>query len=240
MTYEQGEWIMLGVDENDPYRLKTPEDVIALTDKLGFLPLFKNEIPGFSVEERTVPYHWWCDDPKIDPWQWREILAESGKVAYGKFFDKKAGFVSLKWLPYFANYRRDGYDFDARWDDEKANIRQKKIMDVFHDGEEHYSFETKQLAGFGKDGEKNFEGIVTELQMETYLVIRAFRCRRNKAGEPYGWPIAVYATPESIFGEEIVTSAYNEEPQASYEKIRAHLKEIYPIITDKQIKKLLR
>lgn len=240
MTYEQGEWIMLGVDENDPYRLKTPEDVIELTDKLGFLPLYKNEIPGFSVEERTVPYHWWSDDAKIDPWQWREILAESGKVAYGKFFDKKAGFVSLKWLPYFANYRRDGYDFDARWDDEKANIRQKKIMDVFLDGEEHFSFETKQLAGFGKDGEKNFEGIVTELQMETYLVIRAFRCRRNKAGEPYGWPIAVYTTPESLYGEAAVTSAYNETPMASYERMCAHLKEVYPIITDKQLKKLLR
>ena len=36
-----------------------------------------------------------------------------GKVAYGKFFDKKAGFISLEWLPYFANYRRSGYDFDA-------------------------------------------------------------------------------------------------------------------------------
>ena len=44
---------------------------------------------------------------------WREIIARSGKVAYGKFFDKKAGFISVEWLPVFANYRRDGDDFDA-------------------------------------------------------------------------------------------------------------------------------
>ena len=69
--------------------------------------------------------------PKSDPWEWREIIARSGKVAYGKFFDKKAGFISKQWFPYFANFRRDGYDFDALWDDEKASIRQKKIMDFY-------------------------------------------------------------------------------------------------------------
>lgn len=240
MTYEQGEWIMLGVEESDPYCLKSPEDVLRLVDELGFLPLFKNDIPGFSVEERTVPHHWWSDDPAKDPWIWRETIAASGKAVYGKFFEKKAGFVSLKWLPYFANYRRDGYDFDARWDDEKASIRQKKIMDLFLNGEERYSFEVKEMAGFGKGGEKNFEGTVTELQMETYLVLRDFRSRLNKAGEPYGWPIAVYTTPEAYYGEESVAAAYSEDPAASYERISRHLKEVYPIITDKQIKKLLR
>ena len=32
---------------------------------------------------------------------------------------------------FLMNYRRDGYDFDALWDDEKASRRQKKIMDLF-------------------------------------------------------------------------------------------------------------
>ena len=243
MANESGTWIMYGVDWDDPECIHTVDEAIEYINKIGFLPLFKNEIPGFSLEERTVAEYWWCDDPKVDPWIWREIIARSGKVAYGKFFDKKAGFISVEWLPVFANYRRDGYDFDALYEDGKAPRKHKKIMDNFIEDKvdsEILSNQLKVMAGFGKGGEKNFEGIVTELQMETYLVIRAFRCRRNKAGEPYGWPIAVYATPESIFGEETVSSAYNEEPQASYEKIRAHLKEVYPIITDKQIKKLLR
>lgn len=33
-----------------------------------------------------------------------------------------------KWLPVFANYRRDGYDFDALFEDEKAPIKHKNIM----------------------------------------------------------------------------------------------------------------
>ena len=67
------------------------------------------------------------DDPEQDPWKWREIIAHTGEVAYGKFFNRKAGFVSLEWFPAFANYRRDGYDFDARWEDELASHRAKKI-----------------------------------------------------------------------------------------------------------------
>ncbi len=57
---------------------------------------------GFVFVLRTVAHDWWSEDPKVDSWAWREIIARSTKVAYGKFFDKKAGFVSLKWLPYFA------------------------------------------------------------------------------------------------------------------------------------------
>lgn len=240
MNYEQGEWIMMGVSEDSPLRIKTPEELIECVDEFGFLPLFRNDIPGFSVEERTAAQDWWSDDAERDPWQWREIIAESGRAVYGKFFDKKAGFVSLQWFPAFANCRRSGYDFDARWDDGKANIRAKKIMDIFSDGGERYSYEIKRLAGFGAGGEKNFEGCMTELQMQTYLVVRDFRCRRNRHGEPYGWPTAVYTMPESRWGSAFISAGYEETPQQSFERISEHLKTICPGICDKQIKKLLR
>ena len=51
----------------------------------------------------------------------------------------------------------------------------KKIMDLFEDERELYSFEVKKMAGFGKGGEKNFDGVITELQMQGYIVIRDFR-----------------------------------------------------------------
>lgn len=131
MANEHGEWIMHGVEEHDPCCIKSVDKLIQYINEVGFLPLFKNEIPGFSVEERTVAKYWWSGYTERDPWEWREIVAGSGKVAYGKFFDKKAGFISKEWFPCFANYRRNGYNFDARWDDELASIRSKKIMDCF-------------------------------------------------------------------------------------------------------------
>lgn len=243
MPNEQGEWIMYGVSWNNPECIHTVEEAITYIETIGFLPLFKNEIPGFSLEKRTVPEFWWLDDAERDPWIWREVIARSGRVAYGKFFDKKAGFISKEWLPYFVNYRRDGYDFDALWDDEKASRRQKKIMDLFSDDTvagEMYSFEIKRQAGFGKEGDKNFEGTITDLMMKTYLCMSDFRRKKNKKGVEYGWNVAVYATPEHIFGQERVTSAYKEAPETSRERLFQHMVDTYPIATENQINKLLK
>ena len=33
------------------------------------------------------------DNPAIAPWMWRAIIARRHDIVYGKFFDKKAGFM---------------------------------------------------------------------------------------------------------------------------------------------------
>lgn len=234
-----GNWMICGLDRNDPQALHTVDEAIEYINEMGFLPFFQNEIKGFSLEEHTISEDWWGENPIIDPWEWRAEIARRGKIAYGKFFNNKAGFISMEWLPYFINMRRDGYDFDALWDDEKATLRQKKIMDVFETGDEFFTNELKQLAGFGKGGEKGFDGTVSGLQMQMYLCVKDFRQRKNKRGEKYGWAIAVLATPESLFGRDLITSAYNEDPAKSRERIATHIRELYPSAGDKEIKKLL-
>ena len=116
---------MRGLEWDNPYRIRTWKELIHWVNEVGFLPLFANEIEGFSAEEHVSPNFWWTENPEQDPWLWREYIARSHEAAYGKFFDRKAGFISLEWLPHFANYRRGGYDFDARWQDGLANIREK-------------------------------------------------------------------------------------------------------------------
>jgi hypothetical protein len=74
MANKGGEWMMHGMDWDDPFRIHT----------------------------------------------WREIIARTEEVAYGKYFGGKSGFVSKEWFPVFANYRRDGYDFREG----KVSIRQ--------------------------------------------------------------------------------------------------------------------
>lgn len=243
MVNEDGTWVMYGVDWDDPECIHTVDEAIEYINQVGFLPLFKNVIPGFSLEERTVAEYWWCEDPKVDPWMWREIIARSGKVAYGKFFDKKAGFISLEWLPVFVNYRRDGYDFDALYEDGKAPLKHKKIMDHFMEDKVDsviLSNELKATAGFGKGGEKGYETAVTNLMMQLYLCNSDFKKRRNKKGLEYGWNVAEYCAPEHLWGYDIVTADYKEEPKDSWQKIVDHMHEIYPIATDKEIKKVLK
>lgn len=233
---------MRGVPADDPSCIHNIGELEQRVKEIGFLPLFAGGVAGFSVEEHTVPEDWWTGDSEKDPWEWRILASRHGRVAYGKFFDGRAGFISREWLPVFANYRRDGYDFDARWDDELASYRQKKIMDLFmgeNADNELFSNEVKDQAGFGKGGEKNFEGTLTRLEMETYLVCRDFQQRKNKRGEAYGWAIAVLATPEHIFGRELVTAAYSEEPKDSLRKIVDRVKQCYPEASEREILKLI-
>ena len=207
MDTVNGEWIMKGCRRTDRDCLHTPDDLLKMIREVGFLPLFSNDIPGFSVEEHTCAEDWWVDDPARDPWAWRQALAPNDGAAYGKFFDKKAGFVSKEWFPVFANYRRDGYDYEGLYEDGKLNSRGKRILDIFGlnenaEGTGFLSFEIKRRAAL----EKGFEGALTDLQMKTFLIMSDFRQRRNKYGEAYGWHVAELMTPESKWGYDVVNS----------------------------------
>lgn len=248
MAIEGGEWIMRGLEWDDPGRIRTWRELIDFVNEVGFLPLFANRVKGFSVEEHVYSDCWWTGIREEDPWEWREIISASHEVAYGKFFDKKAGFISLDWLPYFVNSRRNGYDFDALWEDGKAGYREKKIMDNFiaeEDGEITFkdpdilSTDLKKQAGFGKNGEKNFPGIITGLQMNTYLVISEFRRRKNKRGNVYGMPVSILLPPEKLWGYDRVTAAYSEKPSQSWERMINHVKKLYPDSEEKEIIRLI-
>ena len=248
MEVIDGIWYMQGVDWKDPSCVHSADELLDVIERVGFLPLFSNEVDGFSVENMTDADCWWNGDVKTDPWEWRAVLARTGKVAYGKFFRNKAGFVSKKWFPEFANYRRDGYDFDARYEDGKAGYKEKLIMDVLwpegceiwesSSKSEIFSNNLKEKAGFGKGGEKGFEGTLAKLQMGSYLTVKDFRPRLNKKGEEYGWAVAVYTLPEYLWGYEFVTGRYKESPDASRKKIVNQIKKHFKS-DEKSIRKVV-
>lgn len=70
---------------------------------------------------------------------------------------------------------------DDRIDEESdAEFAAEKLESMYNTA--LFSFDIKKLAGFGKDGEKGFEGTMTQLQMQTYLCACDFRKRVNKRG----------------------------------------------------------
>jgi hypothetical protein len=239
METVNGEWIMKGCRRNDPKRLHSPEDLLMLIRKIGFLPLFSNDITGFSVEEHTTADHWWTDDPE-DPWAWRQVLAREDGVVYGKFFDKKAGFVSKEWFPDFANFRRQGYDFDARYDDGLASFYDKELFEMMDLKAPALSKELKKDGGYGKNGKKGFDTIITRLQKQCYVITSDFCYSTDKYGNKYGWGIAEYSTPEKFLGKKFMNSVYKRTPEESYVSVLKQLKKILPNAEQKQIEKILR
>lgn len=101
------------------------------------------------------------------------------------------------------------------------------------------STDLKRIAGFGKNGEKNFPGITTDLMMKTYLVTADFRRRVNKKGSEYGMTVSVLTPPEAIWGYDRVTSAYVESPHESWKRIVDRVKMLYPNANETDITKLI-
>ncbi len=227
MGNESGEWIMYGMADNDPECVHNFDELTEFVRQAGFVPLFRNEIPGFSVEEHANPHYWWTGNEERDPWEWRKYAARSREIAYGKFFGGKAGLISLEWLPYFISYRRNGYDFEDQWYAGQAQFRQKKIMDCLTDAPELPGWELKRRAGFGSGGERNFNGTVTALQEQFYIIISDFRRRKNKFGLDYGWDVSVYARPETVWGEALTREAYGLSPRQAYSGIREQMESLY-------------
>lgn len=85
------------------HKISTCSEMVRYVDEVGFLPLLPIGITGWSADDVVdsdcryvaLPEGGW----EWALWRWKgEIIRESG-CAYGKFFDKKAAFVSKEWWP---------------------------------------------------------------------------------------------------------------------------------------------
>ncbi len=218
--------------------IRGPEDIAAMVRKWGFLPFFANGIPGFSIAEHTPPELWFTDRP--GPWEWKGPVASGGECVYGKFFHGKAGYVSLDILPDFANYRRDGYDFEGRWDEGLAPRQDKEVYDTLAGSPSLLSKELKRLCGYRRGGNGGFDTRIARLQMQTYVVISDFEYERDKYGREYGWGVARYAALDALVGEDFFREAYERAPEESFRRCVERLTKGYPGATPEQAEKLLR
>ena len=222
----------------DDLYIGTIEDLEQAVEELGFLPYFANSIPGFSIEEHVNPRVWFSGEPGT--WEWKGPVINELNCAYGKFFEKKAVYISKGWFADFANYRRDGYDFDARYEDGLASYRDKTLYELVEANAPALSKRLKALGGYKKGGNKGFDTIMTRLQTQGYVIISDFVYMVDKHGNEYGWGVAEYSTPELFLGNDFTDHVYEREPEESYERIRLHLHEILPDADEQTIRKLLK
>ena len=224
----------------DKINIRSKKNLTDAIEKFGFVPFFTNSIDGFSIEEHVSQDLWWNGADGWKVWEWKGPIIKEFKCAYGKFFDKKAVFISKEWFYDFANYRRDGYDFDARFDDGIASYREKELYDLIKENEPITSKKLKEIGNYKKGGKIGFETLITKLQEKCYIVTSDFVYLRDKNGNPYGWGVAEYSTPEKFFGKTFASKVYKRSPEKSYERLFNHLQEILPDADDEDIERLLR
>ena len=220
------------------FTIRTQRDLINAVQTFGVLPYFRNSIPGFSIEEHAAPSAWFSYEPGV--WEWKgPVIRETG-CAYGKFFEKKAAFVSREWFPDLANYRRDGYDFDARYEDGLASYGDKQLYELVENNGPILSKHLKKIGDYRKGGRKGFDTSMNRLQAQCYIVTSDFVYLTNKYCREYGWGVAEYATPEQVMGSAFTDAVYQRKPEESYQRIAEHIKRLFPKTDDAAVQKFLK
>ena len=211
-------------------------ELMNLIQEIGFLPLLYSGIGGFSAEEmvdadcRYVVYDDGWDWPL---WKWKGPIVTEGSCVYGKFFDKKAGFVSREWWPDLYNWRRHACPAPA-----PGSVEEAVLMTLREQG----SLITRELrAACGFNGPKmrsRFDSYVTRLQMACRIITQDFVYPRDKHNREYGWGWALLTTPEQLLGKE--DCLCDRTPEESLERILEHLKGFLPEASEQQLIKLIK
>ena len=210
--------------------------LMEVIEQLGFLPLLDGGVRGFSAEEMVddeCRYVVYSDGGWDWPlWKWKGPVITEGNCVYGKFFDKKAGFVSREWWPDLCNWRRSRYHAP-----EPGSIEEAIILTL----QEHGSLITRELrAACGFTGSKmrsRFDGYVTRLQMACRIITEDFVYPRDRHNNEYGWGWSLLTTPERLLGRDACHC--DRTPQESRDRILHHLHTILPHATERLLFKLL-
>ena len=169
-----------------------PAEIEKAVLEVGMLPFFENDISGFSVAEHT-PAELWFNDEQEGPWEWKGPIIQLGHTAYGKFFNRKAGWVALEWLPDLVNLRRATYPLPP----EDSQAPERLIYEVLCLDRDVLSRDLKREVGlFGMKLKSTFERYIAQLQMGLWACISDFEYNIDQHGNRYGWGVAEYSTPE--------------------------------------------
>lgn len=226
--------------------IHSKEELIEAVQTFGIVPYFSNAIPGFSLEERCDPRVLWSDTGD-NSWSWKGPVIQAAHCAYGKFFFKKAAYVSADVFLDLANYRRDGYDFDARCDEGLVRHADRELYELIDAKAPVLSKELRRTGGYAYkgrwqkvEGKKGFETSITRLQEQCYVLIDDFVYTMDKHGFPRGWGVAEYNTPEKWFGKDFTSRVYQRSPEESYERLYGMLRGWFPNEGEKVLKKALK
>ena len=172
------------------FYVRSKQDLIGAVEEYGIVPYFATSIPGFSLEEHCSPSVLFSDF-EDDTWAWKGPVIRATGCAYGKFFEKKSTYVNREVFLDLANYRRDGYDFDARYDDGLAKFQDKQLYDLIDAHAPVLSKELRVTGGYAysgrwqkTDGKKGFDTTITRLQEQCYVIISDFVYTLDKHGCP--------------------------------------------------------
>lgn len=211
--------------------IHTCAQLTELVDRVGFLPLLRGRVAGWSAEDVAdaeaqyirLPEGGWV----WKLWEWKsEVLRESG-CAYGKFFARKAGYISREWWPDFCNYRR------SRLPAPCAGSVEEMLLLTLRESGSMLARDLRRACGFTGKMRSQFDTYVARLEMSCHVVTDDFVTPRDRHGRPYGWGWAVLTTPEQRFSRRACHP--ERTPEQSRELLLTHLAALLPKLSRERL-----
>ena len=241
---------MMGLDFRNRFVINSKDSLEKAVEIFEILPFFPNYVRGLSVEEMCAPGMLFGGNFDDGCWEWKGPVIRSGTTAYGKFFNRKAGFVSLNIFPDFLNFRRKTYPITP-------DSTEEMILEIIRENDSLSSTELKQFifgsrkrtrwddlpevnsSDIASKKSKSLEGPLQKLQMGGRIIISDFQYKLTKRGERYGWGVARYSTPELFFGDEIKNIG-GRTAEESLDFVINAVKKKFPSASRTNLEKLLR
>lgn len=208
-------------------------------DRIGFLPLLPmgGDMEGWSAEEAVD------EDCRYAPlpdggwewplWEWKGGIIREGGCAYGKFFRRKAAFVSRAWWPDFCNYRRSVFPPAEEWDVEGM------VLWTLKKNGSMTTRDLRRVCGFTEAKTRGkFDACVCRLEMGCYVVTEDFVYPHDRHGRSYGWGWSLLTTPETLFGREACRTV--RTPAESRARLAEHFRKILPDADERLVDSLLK
>lgn len=212
-------------------------ELTSFVDEIGFLPLLRMGITGWSAEEQVGEE---CAYTKLPDggwewplWEWKGAVIQESGCAYGNFILDKAGFISKALWPDFCNWRRSRYP-----QIEDGSI-EAMILDTLRAEGSLITRELRTACGFNEPNMRGkFDSYVRRLERSCHIVTEDFVYPTDKHGRPYGFGWALLTTPETLFGRKNYKATCS--PEESYSRMMEHLRKILPDASDLFFQSLLK
>lgn len=217
-------------------KISSAAELAALVDEVGFLPLLNMGRTGLSVEEIADEESQYVKLPEggweWPLWMWKGNAVRISGCAYGRFFNRQAGFVSRRLWPDFCNYRR------ALHPRAEADSLDEMVLTTLAANGSMVTRDLRRASGFTEPKMRSrFDTVVTRLQMACRVVTEDFVYPMDRHGQMYGWGFSLLTTPERLFGRE--TCCPDRTPQQSLDRMMEHYRRLLPGFSEEYFKLML-
>lgn len=209
-------------------------------ENIGFCLSGENGEGVFSVKEfytDDIVYH--TGDQDLDPWAWRiRALLEKDFLCYGKFFMKKAGWITKDWITDFVSVRRKGMSVEELYQNGMISPMDREVYNLIVANKRMPLNRINEHIGISK--KKEVAKALVNLQMMILITVCDDEYKVSKEGLPYGWPATVFCSIESFVGYDVSEKARNQDPRDANKRIRDQLLVLNPSISERKVKTFIK